>query len=156
MSELLCEFWILNPALATKSILTSRPWQSQGLLYKHLCHSLIHWFINWLTDPLVEIYLRCRHAQMVTNCASSHKTNYIDIFYSKPWRAPESLYWFKSYGDFGCILPPSGVALGRVCTAACAAGFFSHINILNLRLVYFVCPMYYVLCSMDPRHNQGL
>ena len=81
MSELMCEFWILNPALATKSILTSRPWQSQGLLYKHLCHSLIHWFINWLTDPLVEIYLRCRHAQMVTNCASSHKTNYIDIFF---------------------------------------------------------------------------
>ena len=32
------------------------------------------------TDPLVKISLRRRHALMVDNGASSHKTNYIDIF----------------------------------------------------------------------------
>ena len=33
-----------------------------------------------LSDPLVKIFLRCRHAQIVKNGASSHKTIYIDIF----------------------------------------------------------------------------
>ena len=54
----------------------SRPGWSQGLLYKHPCH----WLTDWLSHPLVQIYLRRRHAQTVTNGASSHKTNYIDIF----------------------------------------------------------------------------
>ena len=51
----------------------SSPWQSQGLLSKHLCHSLIHY-------PLVKISLWRPDAQMVKNCASSHKTNNFDIF----------------------------------------------------------------------------
>jgi hypothetical protein len=33
-----------------------------------------------LSDPLVKIYLWRRHTQKVKNGASSHKTNYIDIF----------------------------------------------------------------------------
>ena len=53
--------------------------------------------INSFSDPLVKISLRCRHAQTVQNGASSHKTNYIDIF-------SEILnlkgYWFKRYGYF--------------------------------------------------------
>ena len=50
----------------------SRPGRSQGLLYKHLRNSV--------SDPLVKIYLRRRHAQMVKIGASSRKTNYIDSF----------------------------------------------------------------------------
>ena len=49
----------------------SRPGVSQGLLYKHLCHSLPY----WLSHPLVKISLRCRHAHTVINGASSQKTN---------------------------------------------------------------------------------
>jgi hypothetical protein len=68
--------------------------------------------------------LRRRHAQTVKNVASSHKTNYIDIL--------------NLDGHLNCciglkvkaillnwwILPTGGVALGRVCPAACAAGLF--------------------------------
>ena len=38
----------------------------------------------------------------------------------------DSMFWFNSYGDLlnGWILPTGGVALGRVCPAACAAGLF--------------------------------
>ena len=38
-----------------------------------------HWFINWLSNPLVKISLRCRQAQTVKNGAFSHKKNYIEI-----------------------------------------------------------------------------
>ena len=41
---------------------------------------VINWLICWLSDPLVKISLRRRHTQTVKNGASSHKTNYIDIF----------------------------------------------------------------------------
>ena len=54
--------------------IVSRPGRKQGLLYKDLCHSLIHYWINSLSDPLVKISLQRLHAQMV-------KTNYIDIFF---------------------------------------------------------------------------
>ena len=65
---------------------------------------------------------------MVENGASSHKTNYIDI-------CPEILnlegHQNRCIGSKvtaillnGWILPTGGVALGRVCPAACAAGFF--------------------------------
>ena len=33
------------------------------------------------SDPLVKIYLRCRHGQTVKNGASSHETNYNYIFF---------------------------------------------------------------------------
>ena len=77
----------------------SRPGQSQGLLYKHLCD----WLSISFSHPLVKISLLRRHAQMVKNGDSSHNTNYIDIFFrdSKSWRASKLLYWFKSHGDFG-------------------------------------------------------
>ena len=54
----------------------SRPGQSQGLLYKHLCD----WLIHSLSDPLVKIHLQSRHAQTVKNGASSQNTNYIEVF----------------------------------------------------------------------------
>ena len=79
-------------------VLVSRPWQSQRLLYKHLCDSLIHSLIH----PLVKISLWRRHAQTVNNGASSYKTNYIDIFLkrnSKSQRASKLHCWFKSYAN---------------------------------------------------------
>ena len=57
-------------------VIISRPGQSQRLLYKHLCDQLINSFIH----PLLRISLRRRHAQMVTNGASNHKTKYIYFF----------------------------------------------------------------------------
>ena len=39
---------------------------------------VINWFIDSLICPLVKLSLRRRHAQMVKNGASSHKTNFID------------------------------------------------------------------------------
>ena len=54
----------------------SRPGRIQGLLYKHLCHSLI----LWLSDPFVKLSLRRRNAQTVKYDASSQKTNYIEMF----------------------------------------------------------------------------
>ena len=51
----------------------SRPGRSQGLLYKHLRHYSV-------SDPLVKIYLRRRHALMVEDGAFSHKIDYVTIF----------------------------------------------------------------------------
>ena len=46
------EFWLkrLGIFLFPIHLIFSRPGRSQGLLYKHLCHSLI----NSFTDPLVK------------------------------------------------------------------------------------------------------
>ena len=41
--------------------------------------SLIHPFIDSLSDPLVKIALRRRNIPMVGNCAFSHKIDYITI-----------------------------------------------------------------------------
>ena len=82
--------------------------------------------IRWLSHPLVKISLRRRHAKMVKHGASCHKTNYIDIF-------PEILnldgHQNRCVGSKvmaillnGLILLTGGVASGRVCPAACAAG----------------------------------
>ena len=49
--------------------LISRPGRSQGLLYKHLCCSFIHWLIH----PLV-----C-HARLVRDGSSSYKINYVIV-----------------------------------------------------------------------------
>ena len=45
------------------------------------------------------------------------------------------LYWFKSMAIFlnGQILPTGGVASGRVCAAACAAGLF---NCTQIKMAY--------------------
>ena len=50
-----------------KLALISRPGQTQGLLYKHLCH----WLIDSLTDPLVKISLQRRPALMIEDGAFS-------------------------------------------------------------------------------------
>ena len=36
--------------------------QSQGLLYKHLCHSIMDYLGNSFIDPLVKIFVQRRHA----------------------------------------------------------------------------------------------
>ena len=54
-------------------------WQSQGLLYKHLCCSLIHLLIHSLSDPLVLKSLWHRHDLMVEDGAFSHKIDYVPI-----------------------------------------------------------------------------
>ena len=93
------------------------------------------WLINWLSNPLVKISLRRRHAQTVKNGASSHKTNCIDI-YSEILNLEEHLY--RCIGSKvtaillnGWILPTGGVASGRVCPTACAAGLFNYTLILK-------------------------
>ena len=91
-------FWM---TLTTPPPVFSRPGQSQGLLYKHLCHSFISSLTDWLILYLKKS-LRRHHAQTIRYGASSHKTKYIDIFKREyiSWRASQLLYWFKSYGGF--------------------------------------------------------
>ena len=50
----------------------SRPGQSQGLLYKHHCHS----FIDSVSEPFPPTALRRRHAQTVRVSTSSYKIEY--------------------------------------------------------------------------------
>ena len=105
------------------------PGWSQGLLYKHLRHSLI----NWLIHPLVKISLWRRHALTVQSqgllythlchslinwlihplvkISSRHRhaktvqngapAKKQTIFFrdSKSWRESKWHYWFKSYGN---------------------------------------------------------
>ena len=52
--------------------LFSKAGQSQGLLYKHLHHSLIH----SLSDPLVPTALWRHHTQTVKDSSSSYKIDY--------------------------------------------------------------------------------
>ena len=73
-----------------------------------------------------------RHAQTVNNGASSHKTNYFDIF-SEILNLGGHLnrcIGSKVTAIFlnGRILPAGGVASGRVCPAACATGLCQHIK----------------------------
>ena len=84
--------------------------------------------IDSLTHPLVKIPLRHRHALMVEDGAFCHKTDYV------PYLNPN----LNLKGHLNCfigskvtailvngkILPRGGVASGRVCPAACAAGMF--------------------------------
>ena len=63
--------------------------------------SATHRLTDSFTDSLFKISLWCCHAQMDNNGASSHKTNYIDIFRdSKSLRDSKLLYCFKSYDGF--------------------------------------------------------
>ena len=55
--------------------LVSRPGRSQGLLYKHLCDSLI----NWRIDYFPPIALRCRQTQTVRDSSSSYKIDYVIV-----------------------------------------------------------------------------
>ena len=49
----------------------SRPGRSQGLLYKHLCHSL--------SEPFPPTALRRRHAQMVRDSTFCYKIDYVEV-----------------------------------------------------------------------------
>ena len=53
-----------------------RPGQSQGLLYKDLCHSLLTSLTHW---SFVKISLRRRHALMVEYDAFSHEKDCVEI-----------------------------------------------------------------------------
>ena len=57
----------------------SRPGQSQGLLYKQPCHSLINSFIHSLSHPFPPTALPRRHAQMGRDRASSYKIDYVIV-----------------------------------------------------------------------------
>ena len=79
----------------------SRPGQSQGLHYKHLCHSFIHSFIDSVSQPFPPTALQCRHTQTVRDRASSYKIDYVIVIeLSKSRRASQSHQWFKSYSHF--------------------------------------------------------
>ena len=52
-----------------------RPGRSQGLLYKHIRHSLI----NSLTHPLVPTALRRHHGQTAGHSSSSYEIDYIIV-----------------------------------------------------------------------------
>ena len=60
-------------------LIFSRPGWSQGLLSKHLCHSIIHSYINWLSHPLLPTALQCRYAQTVRYSSSSYKIDYVIV-----------------------------------------------------------------------------
>ena len=81
-----------------------------------------------MSDPLIKIYVRCRHAQTDKSGASSHKTNYVDIF-SGILNLEEHLnhcIGFRVTAILlnGWILTSGGVASERVRPAAYTAGFF--------------------------------
>ena len=59
---------------------------------------VINWVINWLSDPIVKIFLQCRHALMQPNRTTGSKVTAILL---KGW-----------------ILPLSKVASGRVCACS--------------------------------------
>ena len=60
------------------------------LLTDWFIHSFIHSIFN---NPLVKISLWHRHAQTVTKGASSHKTNYIDIFRCASISRSDDCHW---------------------------------------------------------------
>ena len=102
---------------------------------------VIHWLSHWLSHPLVKIYLRRRHNQMVKNGASSHKTNYIEIF-SEILNLEGHLN--RCVGSAvtaillnGWILHTGGVTSDRVCPAACAANLFIKYSCMTLCAVSF-------------------
>ena len=72
----------------SESLPISRPGRRQGLLYKHLIHSLTH--------PLVPTALQRHHVQTVRDSFSSHS----DKELLKSQRASKSHPWFKSNGHF--------------------------------------------------------
>ena len=101
-----------------RRLLFSRPEQSQGLLYKHLCHSLIH----SLCHPLVEIFFSAppRPNAMVGDGEFSHKINYFPFFKKQNPNLGGHLNRFigskvRAILMNGGILPRGGVATGRVC-----------------------------------------
>ena len=127
--------------------LISRPWQSQGLLYKHLRHSLINWF-SW--SWFVKITLQRPYAQIVDDCASSHKINYVNIF-SQIRNLEGHLHRFigskvTAILVNGGILPTGGVASRRVC--ACI--YTLYIYFFSLWRVCYPRGVRHLVCSRAP------
>ena len=104
--------------------LISRPGQSQGLLYKHLCQSLIH----WCTAPaLVKIFTAPSRPNGLKWCFQSKNKLY--WHFSEILNLPGHLNCSTGTQVMaillnGWILTTGGVASGRVCPAACAADLF--------------------------------
>ena len=92
--------------------------------------------------PLVKISLRRRHAQTIKNGSSIHKTNYIGTFSAIPNLEGHLNRCIGSKVTAiqlnGWIFPTGGVASGRVCPAACAAGLFLK-NLLSTNASKWIC-----------------
>ena len=90
---------------------------SQGLLSKHLCYSLIHQLINLVIVKLKYLYgaVTPKRLKMVLPVIKQTLEGHLN-------RCVGSKVTAILLN--GRILPPGGVASGRVCPAACAAGFF--------------------------------
>ena len=75
-----------------------------------------------LSNPLVKISLRRRHAQTVRNGASSYKTNYIDMFLEILNHEEHQNLCIGSKITAillnGWILPTGGASSGRVCACS--------------------------------------
>ena len=93
------------PIIPTLGIFTTLNFPSVAYYIFFLFHNII------FSRPM-----HC-HAKTVQNGASSHKTNFIEIF-SEILNLEGHLNRF-----IGRILPTGGIASGRVCPAVCAAGF---------------------------------
>ena len=98
------------------------------LLSKHLCDLLINSFINWLSDPLVKISLRGRHAQTIKMVLPVIKQNILKFFQKfkilkgiKIAQLVQKLLRFCWMGIF-CLLVE--LYLEGSASAACAAGLF--------------------------------
>ena len=81
----------------------SKPGQSRGLLYKHLCQSL---FNNYVThSSFVKISVWHRNAQMVGDGAFSHKICCVNLFRRFQIFRPSKFHdWYKSYGNFSALV----------------------------------------------------
>ena len=96
----------------------SRPGQSQGLLYKHLCHLLIH----LLSHPFPPTALQRHHAQTVRDSSSSYRIDYVIVIKNFLNREGHQNRITGSKVTTilvkGQILPIGGVASGRVCVCS--------------------------------------
>ena len=97
----------------------SRPGQSQGLLYKHLFHSLINSVNKWAVPSNSFMAL---HAQTVRDSTSSYKIDYVKMInnflnpegHQNPFSGSKVTVTLLN----GWIWPIGGVALGRVCVCS--------------------------------------
>ena len=114
---------VLWAALCNLAMFLSRPGQSQGLHYKHLCYWLFDWFMQSPTA------LRRRYAQTVRNRSFSYKIDYV-IGIHQCSGSKGTAILMK-----GLILPVGGVASGRVC--ACSLRSQTGIKTFFCELGYF-------------------
>ena len=108
----------------------SRPGQSQGLLYKHLCDSFIQkWF--------VKITLQRRHALTVADGAFSHKIEYVTIL--RRFQIPKGIQIallvqkLRRFCFMGGFCPLVKLHREGSVPAACTAGFLLRPLLLEAR-----------------------